>query len=171
MNRTRVNTEEIAFMNGDEIEHVIPASLINHLGKFLTIARTLPNDDIRVGLCIKDIPALTFTKRTMLMLSCVRIVGMHLHRQIIMRVQDFNEQWEAIPLGITEELMMHIPQVTELLANKRTGSNNAIAMGVSANCPALSYFPFRNVVAKVLCKAPTSPNLLMKDRLKNDNVS
>ena len=80
MNRTRINTEKIAFMNGDEIEHVIPASLINHLSKLLTIVSTLPNDDIRVRLRIKNIPALTFAKRTMLMFSCVRIVGMHLHR-------------------------------------------------------------------------------------------
>ncbi len=136
-------------MGSRQVLHVVPAALLDHLGKLLAALRTLANDDLAVILGIEDVPALMLAERAVLVLAGVVVVGVNLDGKVVKRVEDLDQQGEAVALSALEELVVLAPKLGESLAVVGTAINGAVAVGVRGDAPALAHGTIGQLIAEL----------------------
>ena len=104
------------------------------------------------------------------MLGCVGVVGMHLHGEVVARVQDLDQQRKAVALSAGKELVVVVPEVGEGVARPGALRDGAVSIGMGAYGPALANGAVGNLVAEVSLELATSPDLLVEDGNGKDEV-
>ena len=157
-------------MDGHVVEHVVPAALLYHGRKLLSALGALTHDDARARLAVDYVPALALAQRAVLVLGGIGVVRVHLHGEVLARVQDLDEQREAVALGARKELVMALPELGEVLAVKLAAVDNTVAVRMGRDAPALANGAIWNHVAKALLELASAPDLPMEDGREKDEV-
>lgn len=104
------------------------------------------------------------------MLAGIGVVGVDLHGEVVVGVEDLDEQREPVVCGPLEQLVVARPQGREGLAGELALSDLAVAVGVGRYRSALPYRTCGYLVAKLGLKPSASPDLLYEDGLEVDGV-
>ena len=165
MDGAGLDHEEVAGLDGHAVEKVVPPSLLYHAGKLLAVLRALTNDDGRTRLAVEHVPALALAEAAVLVLGGVRVVRVHLHGEVLARVQDLDEQREAVPLRAAEELVLVLPEPAERLAVKASTLDCAVSVRVRADGPALAHVAVGDVVTVLVVQVAAAPDLVVEHGL------
>ena len=96
MDRSGGNEDDIARVDLDAPQIVLQPGLGDGLSNFVLGGLLLqPIDDLCAVVSLQDIPRLGLAETAILVLSGVLVVGMNLHRELVLRVDELGEQREA----------------------------------------------------------------------------
>ena len=172
---TRVNLEEVALVDGQHIQQVVPAALLDHLGKLGAVVRALAHDDGRARLAVKNVPALLLAQGTVLVLGRIGVVGVHLDGEVALGVDDLHQQGE-LRIGAlgggngAKHLAVALPQLGEAHPGKAAAVYLAVSVRVGRDCPALADGAVRDAVPPVRVKLAAAPDLLVEDGLEENEL-
>ena len=171
-----VDLEEVALVDGDLVEQLGPAALVDHLLELGGVFGLLADDDGAALLAAEDVPAFLLAQRAVLVLLGVLVVWVDLDREVILGVEDLDEQGELLGLAAAavgdgaEHLAVLLPDLREMLAVERAACDLAIAVGVRRDGPALADRAVGNLVAPVVRELTPAPDLLVEDRLEENQL-
>ena len=169
---TGVDLEEVALVDGRLVQQLAPAAPLDHLREFGAVVGALPHDDRGTRLAIEHVPALALAEAAVLMLGGVRVIGMHLDREVAVRVEDLDEQREAVAGGAGKErVALGSPQLREGAAHAGAGFDQAVAIGMRRDSPAFADLSFGDVVAKNGFETAPTPDLLVEDGLELNDLA
>ena len=168
--RARVDLEEVALVDGHLVQEVAPAALLDKLGELLAVLGLLADDDGGVGLAVEHVPALLLAQAAVLVHARVLVVGVDLDGEVAVGVENLDEQREAVALGIAEELVALVPELRERGASVGPLLDEAVAVRVGADGPALANLAVGDVVVEDRLKTAAAPDLVMEDGLGEDEV-
>ena len=114
VNRSRRNKEKVAFAHRHFADKLVPALLFDHITHFTAVFRIVPDDDLRTGRGIENVPAFGFSERAVFVQFCVRIVGMHLDGQVALRIDDLRQKRKTLSRRSAEKLAMIFPKLGEV---------------------------------------------------------
>jgi hypothetical protein len=161
----RVDLEEIAFLNGNLPNQLLPAALLHHPAHVLPGFGIVANDNSRPRIAVQHIPTLGFAPGAVFVLCGIMVIGMHLNAQILFGVNNLNQQGKAISRNMAEQIGAFFPERAHRLSGKLRILQTAIAAGVTADGPAFAGMVAGRVIVKSRSQAVAAPNFLLKYRL------
>ena len=124
----------------------------------------MPHDNVCTLVAVQNIPAFTFSQRTILMEPRVVIIRMNLNAQIFPGVDNFHQQRELISFQITKQLSILFPQCAQRHSSVCPAFYPAVTLRVGTDCPSLSRIISGDIISKGIPESFSPPYSLLEYR-------
>ena len=135
---TGIDLDKVTGLNGDLTDEFPPSALMDHLLQFFLRLRIVSGYQRSILLAIQDEPALGLTQGSVLMNLRIRIIGMYLDTEIVLRINDLDQQRETIHSRVSEQLRMLLPQLGQFHSLVNSACHSTVSVGMGADTPALT---------------------------------
>ncbi len=99
---TRVNLDKIPLFHRNFPDELLPAPLVDHIGKLLPGFGVMADDKGSSLGTVQHIPAFRLSQRPVFMLSGIGVIRMHLDAQILSCVNDFDQKRKPVVIHVSE---------------------------------------------------------------------
>ena len=159
---SRIDLYEIPLLHGNLAQKFVPSAVVDHILELALVLCVVADHERRPIRRVKDIPALGLSKRTVLILSGIRVIRVHLNAQIIIRIDDLDQERKAVARRIAKKLRLLRPELAQSLSGVSALPDRAVPVGMRAHCPALPGIFSRNLISPLAAKLVPAPDHLFE---------